>query len=119
MSPGATNPAIVGKIVYLRQHYRFGPEKISMYRKRYQKPLPGHRVQIDEKFIEPVAGTRKKHYQFTGIGDCTGIPGAPGVPMEHPEDAKEFDRMLDAVVIDDTRATVSRRACPGRPIETR
>ena len=41
--------------------------------KRYEKPLPGHRVQVDVKFIEPVGGSRKKHYQFTAIDDCTRI----------------------------------------------
>ena len=39
--------------------------------KRYEKPLPGHRVQVDVKFIEPLPGTRKKHYQYTAIDDCT------------------------------------------------
>jgi transposase len=109
--PNATKPEVVGKIVYLRQHYHFGPHKISMYLKRYheiqishsgvwrilkrlemsrlpasqryrrhvdrwkrhEKPLPGHRVQIDVKFIAPLQGTRKKHYQFTAIDDCTRI----------------------------------------------
>ena len=41
--------------------------------KRYEKPLPGHRVQIDVKFIAPLRGSRKKHYQFTAIDDCTRI----------------------------------------------
>jgi transposase InsO family protein len=41
--------------------------------KRYEKPLPGHRVQIDVKFIEPLAGARKRYYQFTAIDDCTHL----------------------------------------------
>jgi transposase InsO family protein len=41
--------------------------------KRYEKPLPGHRVQVDVKFLEPLGGFRKKHYQFTAIDDCTRI----------------------------------------------
>jgi DNA-binding PadR family transcriptional regulator len=46
--------------------------------KRYEKQLPGHRVQVDVKFIEPLAGTaegrrRKRYYQFTAIDDCTRI----------------------------------------------
>jgi transposase InsO family protein len=41
--------------------------------KRYEKPLPGHRVQIDVKFIAPLQGSRKKHYHFTAIDDCTRI----------------------------------------------
>src|SRR5437870_4740385 len=106
-SPNATKAEVVGKIIYLRQHYHFGPLKISMYLKRYhdvdighscvyrvlkrlelnrlpasqrykrhtdrwkryEKPLPGHRVQVDVKFIEPLPGTRKKHYQYTVIDD--------------------------------------------------
>jgi transposase InsO family protein len=110
-SPNATKAEVVGKIVYLRQSYHFGPHKIAMYLKRYhdvqispsgvwrilrrldmnrlpasqryrrhterwkryEKPLPGHRVQIDVKFIAPLPGSRKKHYQFTAIDDCTRI----------------------------------------------
>ena len=110
-SPRATSAEVVGKIVYLRQHYHFGPLKIAMYLKRYhdislsqsgvwrilrrlglgrlpssqrykrhasrwkryEKPEPGHQVQIDVKFIEPLKGSRKKHYQFTAIDDCTRL----------------------------------------------
>jgi transposase InsO family protein len=110
--PHATRPEVVGKIVYLRRNYHFGPHKISRYLKRdhdievspsggcgrilkrldmsrlpasqryrrhvdrwkrYEKPLPGHRVQIDVKFIAPLQGSRRKHYQFTAIDDCTRI----------------------------------------------
>lgn len=103
MSPNATRAEVVGKIVYLRQHYRFGPDKIAMYLKRYhdvqipegeiwrilkrldmsplpasqryrrhvdrwkryEKPLPGHRVQVDVKFIASLKGLRKRHYEFS------------------------------------------------------
>jgi transposase len=34
-SPRATNSEVVGKIIYLRQNYHFGPQKIAMYLKRY------------------------------------------------------------------------------------
>jgi transposase len=34
-SPNATYPKIVRKIIYLRQNYHFGPEKIKMCLKRY------------------------------------------------------------------------------------
>jgi hypothetical protein len=30
-SPNATNSEVVGKIIYLRQNYHFGPQKIAMY----------------------------------------------------------------------------------------
>ena len=33
--PNATHVDVVGKILYLRQNYHFGPAKISMYLKRY------------------------------------------------------------------------------------
>jgi transposase len=35
VSPNATRVDVVGKILYLRQNYHFGPAKISMYLKRY------------------------------------------------------------------------------------
>ena len=111
VSPNATKTEVVGKILYLRQHYHFGPAKISMYLKRYhevvvsasgvwrilrranlnrlptsqrykrhkerwkryEKQLPGHSVQIDVKFIEPIRGVRAKHYQYTAIDDCTRL----------------------------------------------
>jgi transposase InsO family protein len=112
VSPRTTHVDVVGKIVYLRQHYHFGPAKIAMYLKRYhdvsvshsgvwrilkrlelnrlpasqryqrldkrwqryEKQLPGHQVQIDVKFIAPIAGAKaKKYYQFTAIDDCTRL----------------------------------------------
>jgi transposase InsO family protein len=110
-SPNATHGEVVGKIIYLRQNYHFGPYKIAMYLKRYheieislsgvwrilkrldmsrlptsqrykrhqdrwkryEKPQPGHQVQVDVKFVAPIGGARKKHYQFTAIDDCTRI----------------------------------------------
>ncbi|OPZ23993.1 MAG: Integrase core domain protein [bacterium ADurb.BinA186] len=41
--------------------------------KRYEKPQPGHRVQIDVKFLERIEGTRRRFYQFTAIDDCTRL----------------------------------------------
>jgi transposase InsO family protein len=110
-SPSATAEEVVGKIIYLRQNYHFGPYKIAMYLrryheievstsgvwrilkrlafnrlptsqrykrhqdrwKRYEKPQPGHRVQVDVKFIAPLTGVRKRYYQFTAIDDCTRL----------------------------------------------
>ena len=110
-SPNATSAEVVGKIIYLRQNYHFGPGKITMYLKRYhdidisksgvwrildrlelnrlpssqrhktyqkrwkryEKPLPGHQLQVDVKFITPVGGAGKRFYQFTAIDDCTRI----------------------------------------------
>jgi transposase InsO family protein len=126
--PHETPTEVVGKIVYLRQHYHFGPLKISMYLKRYhdieighsgvyrvlkrlelnrlpssqrykrhtqrwkryEKPLPGHRVQIDVKFIEPIAGSRKKHYRYTAIDDCTRIRVLRIYPRNDQKTAIQF-----------------------------
>jgi transposase InsO family protein len=41
--------------------------------KRYEKQQPGQRVQIDVKFLERIAGTSKRLYQYTAIDDCTRI----------------------------------------------
>jgi transposase InsO family protein len=41
--------------------------------KRYEKQQPGHRLQVDVKFLERIPGTRKRLYQFTAIDDCTRI----------------------------------------------
>jgi transposase InsO family protein len=127
-SPNATSSEVVGKIIYLRRHYHFGPLKISMYLrryhdieighsavwrilkrcglnrlptsqrykrhtdrwKRYEKPLPGHRVQVDVKFIEPLPGMRKKHYQYTAIDDCTRIRVLRLYPRNDQKTAIQF-----------------------------
>jgi hypothetical protein len=41
--------------------------------KRYEKPRPGHRLQVDVKFLERIPGSRRRLYQFTAIDDCTRI----------------------------------------------
>jgi transposase len=40
---------------------------------RYEKPQPGHRLQLDVKFLERIPQTRKRLYQFTAIDDCTRL----------------------------------------------
>ena len=109
-SPHATAGEVVSKILYLRQHYHFGPGRIADYLRRFhqrtlavsvhrilarhgmnrlpanqkhqphgkrwqrsEKPQPGHRLQMDVKFLERIPGTRKRLYQFTAIDDCTRI----------------------------------------------
>ena len=102
-SPRATSADVVSKILYLRQHYHFEPGKIAAYLKRfhgvsvacasvhrmlqrhgmnrrhahrwtrYEKAQPGHRLQVDVKFLERIPGTRTRLYQFTAIDDCTRI----------------------------------------------
>jgi len=41
--------------------------------KRYEKPMPGHRIQVDVKFLERIQDTRKRYYQYTAIDDCTRL----------------------------------------------
>lgn len=41
--------------------------------KRYEKPRPGHRLQIDVKFLERIPDSRRRLFQFTAIDDCTRI----------------------------------------------
>jgi transposase InsO family protein len=41
--------------------------------KRYEKPQPGHRIQVDVKFLEKIPGARKRYYQYTAIDDCTRL----------------------------------------------
>jgi transposase InsO family protein len=127
-SPNATSAEVVGKIMYLRQHYHFGPQKIAMYLKRYhdirmsssgvwrvlerlgmnrlpasqkhkthqkrwkryEKPQPGHRVQVDVKFITPVGAAGKKFYQFTAIDDCTRIRVLRAYPRCNQKTAIQF-----------------------------
>ncbi|MEK7450990.1 MAG: IS481 family transposase [Patescibacteria group bacterium] len=40
---------------------------------RYEKPQPGHRLQVDVKFLERIKDTRRRYYQFTAIDDCTRL----------------------------------------------
>jgi len=49
---------------YQRQSHRW---------KRYEKQQPGHRLQVDVKFLERIPGSRRRLYQFTAIDDCTRI----------------------------------------------
>jgi transposase len=43
--PNQTRTEVVGKIIYLRQHYHFGPAKIAMYLRRY------HDIQISHSGV--------------------------------------------------------------------
>ncbi|NBN93934.1 MAG: IS481 family transposase [Betaproteobacteria bacterium] len=57
--PRETSKEVVSKVLY---HW-----------KRYEKQQPGLRVQVDVKFLERIAGSKKRFYQFTAIDDCTRI----------------------------------------------
>lgn len=58
--------------------------------KRYEKQLPGHRVQIDVKFLAPLPGTRKRFYQFTAIDDCTRLRVLRAYPACNQKTAIQF-----------------------------
>jgi transposase len=38
---------------------------------RYEKPQPGHRIQVDVKFLQRIKDSRRRYYQLTTIDDCT------------------------------------------------
>ena len=87
--------------------------------KRYEKPLPGHRVQVDVKFIEPLPGTRKKHYQYTAIDDCTRIRVLRIYPRNDQKTAIQFvDYVLEKLplrveVVQTDTAPSSKAPCTG------
>ena len=58
--------------------------------KRYEKQLPGHRVQVDVKFIEPIGASRRKHYQYTAIDDCTRLRVLRIYPRNNQKTAIQF-----------------------------
>jgi len=55
----------------LPQSQRYKPHKERW--KLYEKPRPGQCLQVDVKFISPIAGHRKRLYQYTAIDDCTRL----------------------------------------------
>ena len=48
-------------------------ERSNVQWRRYEKKQPGHRIQVDVKFLERIPGQNKRLYQFTAIDDCTRI----------------------------------------------
>ena len=64
---------------------------------RYEKPQPGHQVQIVVKFRRPHCGRdRQKHYQFTAIDDCTRIRVLRVYPKCNQKTAGQFlDYLLE------------------------
>ena len=53
---------------------------------------PGHQLQVDVKFIEPLGqtGRRKKYYQFTAIDDCTRLRVLRAYPRCDQKTAIQF-----------------------------
>ena len=66
-------------------------ERLDKRWQRYEKQLPGHQVQIDVKFIEPIKGAlRKKYYQYTAIDDCTRLRVLRIYPQNNQKTAIQF-----------------------------
>jgi hypothetical protein len=67
----------VGKIIYLRQHYHFGPAKIAMYLKRY------HDIQLSpiawrSGMPKAVPSSRARRPGAVGGFDCGHVPVQDG-----------------------------------------
>jgi transposase InsO family protein len=58
--------------------------------KRYEKPLPGHQLQIDVKFLAPLPSQPQRYYQYTAIDDCTRIRILRIYPRNNQETAMHF-----------------------------
>lgn len=60
--------------------------------KRYEKKVPGHRIQIDVKFLsfKDPAGKLKKLYQYTAIDDATRARVLKIYPKHNQQMAIEF-----------------------------
>jgi len=43
------------------------------YKSHLEKPQPGHRIQVDVKFLENIPGPKKRYDQYTAIDDCTRL----------------------------------------------
>ncbi|WP_423793899.1 DDE-type integrase/transposase/recombinase [Microbacterium yannicii] len=60
--------------------------------KRYEKQRPGHQLQVDVKFIEPLGQTakRKRYYQYTAIDEYTRIRGLRAYERNNQKTAIQF-----------------------------
>lgn len=60
--------------------------------KRYEKQRPGHQLQVDVKFIEPIGqvGRKKRYYQYTAIDDCTRLRVLRAYPRNDQKVAIQF-----------------------------
>ncbi|MEU7851978.1 leucine zipper domain-containing protein, partial [Micromonospora parva] len=60
--------------------------------KRYEKQRPGHQLQVDVKFIEPLgqSGRKKRYYQYTAIDDCTRLRVLRACPRNDQKTAIQF-----------------------------
>ena len=68
-SPHETPSEVVGKIIYLRTNYHFGPAKISMYLQRY------HDVQVSQSGV----------WRILKRLDLQPAPGLPAAQARGPQ----------------------------------
>ena len=57
-----------------------------------EKQRPGHQLQVDVKFIEPLGqvGRKKRYYQYTAIDDCTRLRVQRAYPRNDQKIAIQF-----------------------------
>ncbi|MFF7234062.1 IS481 family transposase [Streptomyces sioyaensis] len=60
--------------------------------KRYEKQRPGHQLQVDVKFIEPLgqSGRKRRYYQYTAIDDSPGCASCAPTPRNDQKTAVQF-----------------------------
>jgi hypothetical protein len=88
--------------------------------KRYEKQRPGHQLQVDVKFIEPLGqtGRRKKYYQFTAIDDCTRLRVLRAYPRCDQKTAIAFiDHVLSKLpfAVERVQTDIQAWWCPEDP----
>lgn len=72
----------ISKMTIWRIYKEYGLNRLKYKRKwqrypqRYEKKLPGERVQVDVKFIDSLAFEGKRYYQFTAIDDRNTVKNA-------------------------------------------
>ncbi|MFH8776136.1 integrase core domain-containing protein [Streptomyces sp. NPDC017958] len=78
--------------------------------KLYEKQRPGHQLQVDVKFIEPLgqSGRKKRYYQYTAIDDCTRLRVLRAQPRNDQKTAIQVHRLRPG------QAPVHGRAGPDR-----
>ena len=80
--------------------------------------VPGHQLQVDVKFIEPLGqkGRKKRYYQYTAIDDCTRLRVLRAYPRNDQKTAIAFiDHVLSSSRSPSTRSrptTAGRRHEP-------
>jgi hypothetical protein len=86
----------------------------------HEKQRPGHQLQVDVKFIEPLGqtGRRKKHYQLTAIDDCTRLRVLRAYPRCDQKTAIAFiDHVLSKLpfAVERVQTDIQAWWCPEGP----